>query len=244
MFMTALGPVCPSVPFESFHILQADEWWELQFSGQGTNQDSAAPSSVSSSAIGFLANLIRCWSHPVPPFPNHRLYLLAHLFSVLFFTFVSWPRLMPVLSQAGSALCASPDIGWEGHVLWNGTATAKQIVSASSSSPRLCSSPCPTFLLPDFLAGDSCYCISNQKLETRHLMTFLSFTKTPEPRKERNMVIKYYLPVSSAHLLLSPSNTSAKHLRARAAPMPSWLRILCCSLTFPCRLDLTNMISF
>lgn len=68
-------------------------------------------------------------------------------------------------------------------------------------------------------------------------MTFLSFTKTSEPRKEKKINIKYYLPVSSAHLLPSLSNTCAKHLRARAAPcgrapVPSWLRILCSALTF------------
>lgn len=259
--MTAFGPVCPSVPIESFHILQSEragelvfalpwcecERQELQFSGQGTNQDSETPSSVSSSAIGFLCNLIRCPSHPVPPFPNHGLYLFARLCFVLFFASVSWPRVMPVLSQADSALCTGPDIGWGGHMLWNRTAIAKRAVSDSSSSLELCSSPYPH--RQTFFAGDSWYCKSNLRLETRFLMTFVSFTKTPEPRKEKNIDIKYYAPVSSARLLPSLSNTSAKHLRARAAPcarapMPSLLRIWCCSLTFPCRLDLTNMISF
>lgn len=191
MFMTAFGHVCPLVPFESFHILHPErahelvfallwcefEWWELQFSGQGTNQDPEAPSSVSSSAVGFLCNLIRCWSHPVPPFPNHRPYLFACLFSVLFLTFVSWAS-----QPAGSALCTSPDISWGRHLLWNRIATAKQIVSDSSSSLGLCSSPYLTFLLPDFFAA-SCYCKSNLKLETRCLITSVSFTKTPEPRK-------------------------------------------------------------
>lgn len=191
------------------------EWWELQFSGQGTNQDSVAPGSVSSSAVGFLCNLTRRWSHPVPPFPNHRPHLFAYLFSVLFFTFVSWARVMPVLPQAGSALCTSPDISWGGHMLWNGTATAKKIVSDSSLSLGLCSSPYPTFSLPDFFA-DSCYCKSNLRLETRCLMTFVSFTKIP--RKEKNTDIKYSPAVSSAHLLPSLSNTSTWELELPLVP--------------------------
>lgn len=111
---------CVSVCSESFHILWAErpcelvfalpwckfEWWELQFSGQGTNQDSEASSSVSCPATGFL---LRCWSHPVPPFPNHRLHLCVSLFCPDF-PFVSWPRVMPVLPQAGSALCTGSDM--------------------------------------------------------------------------------------------------------------------------------------